>query len=96
MYKRTKVEEFAEYVQYDGLVTKISRFDDMECEGDTSTIEEIYKNRQDCLDKILRDCETQKVTEYFRSGREDGMKGMYKCGFLLILPCSQRFVVMKI
>lgn len=32
-YKRTLVEEFAPYVQEDGLVTRISRFENMECTG---------------------------------------------------------------
>lgn len=74
-YKRTLVEEFAPYVQTDGLITKISRFNDMDCSVDQlNIIEEIYANRHDCMNKIMRDINTGMVCEYFTEGRDDAVK----------------------
>ncbi|RZC40202.1 hypothetical protein BDFB_010555, partial [Asbolus verrucosus] len=71
-YKRTLVEEYAPYVQYDGLVTKITRFKDFNCTQCT-TIEDIFQNRQDKMKKIVYDVETDIVTEFFGPGREDAV-----------------------
>lgn len=74
-YKRTLVEEFAPYVQTDGLVTRISRFNDLECSvEELISIEEIYENRHDNMTKKVRDCTTGMITEYFKVGREDAAK----------------------
>lgn len=74
-YKRTLVEEYAPYVQVDGLVTRVSRFYDMECtEEQLYVIEEIYANRHDCMNKIIRDVKTGMVHEHFMEGRDDACK----------------------
>lgn len=76
-YKRTLVEEFAPYVQDDGLVARICRFHDLDCSPDLLYIvEERYENRQDCLIKIVEEISTGLITEYFSRGREDAAKGM--------------------
>lgn len=71
-FKRTLVEEYAPYVQEDGLIVKITRCKDFEC-TQPLIIEERYENRQDKLTKIIWDITTDIVTEYFGSGREDAV-----------------------
>ncbi|CAH1365697.1 unnamed protein product [Tenebrio molitor] len=71
-YKRTLVEEYASYVQYDGLVTKITRFKDFDCTICTR-VEHLYEHRQDRLQKIVFDVQTDMITEYFGPGREDAV-----------------------
>ena len=73
-YKRTLVEEYAPYVQYDGMVVKITRFKDFDCTIPTR-VEDLYENRQDKLRKIVFDYNTQYITEYFGPGREDAVIG---------------------
>lgn len=75
-YKRTLVEEFAPYVQDDGLVVRVCRFHDLECSPDQLyIIEERYENRHDHLIKIVEQIATGLTTEYFSRGREDATKG---------------------
>lgn len=71
-YKRTIVEQYAPYVMQDGLVTKISRYANFTC-TDLNKVEEIYENRSDKLYKSIMDVKTKLVTEYFNTGREDGV-----------------------
>ncbi|KAF2899788.1 hypothetical protein ILUMI_06398, partial [Ignelater luminosus] len=81
-YKRTMTEQFAPYVQEDGLVTRICRYNDLECTpSELHTIEERFENRTDSLVKTISDIDTGDITEYFERGREDGVKKhSYKCG----------------
>ncbi|XP_018332441.1 dynein regulatory complex subunit 7 [Agrilus planipennis] len=75
MYKRTIVEEFSDHAQVNGMVTKIYRFNDLDCSpSELRTIEELYEHRDDSMVKIIRDCNSDWVTEYFRDGREDCCK----------------------
>lgn len=76
-YKRTFVEEFAPYVQEDGLSVRLIRYSDFECTNITS-IEEQYKNRKDKLRKRVKDVKTNMNTEYFLPGREDCIKSILK------------------
>ncbi|XP_008199980.1 dynein regulatory complex subunit 7 [Tribolium castaneum] len=71
-YKKTLVEEYAPYIQYDGLLTKIMRYKDFDC-TECITVEQIYENRQDKLKKIVYDLKSDLVTEYFGPGREDAV-----------------------
>lgn len=73
-YKKTLVEEYAPYVQYDGLVTKITRYSNFDC-TDCIKIEDIYENRQDHLIKIVYDAKSNLINEYFERGREDAVIG---------------------
>lgn len=74
-YKKTLVEEYAPYIQYDGLVTKIMRFKDFFC-TECVIVEQIYENRQDKLRKIVYDLKSDIVKEYFGPGREDAVIGI--------------------
>jgi hypothetical protein len=63
-------------VQYDGLVTKITRFKDFDCTICTR-VEHLYEHRQDRLQKIVFDVQTDMITEYFGPGREDAVIGNF-------------------
>lgn len=73
-YKRTLVEEYAPYVQLDGLVVRIKRHEDLECNDAPITIEERFENRCDLMWKTVKDCETSIIVEHFYRGREDAVK----------------------
>lgn len=73
-YKRTLVEEYAPYAMADGLVIKIHRHEDLECGDSPVLIEEYFENRHDLMTKIVRECSTGKVVEYFERGRDDAVK----------------------
>lgn len=81
-YKRTLVEEYAPYVQNDGLVTKITRFDDFECTHAVQ-VEEIYENRQDKFVKRVVQLDDEMITEYYDSGRPDAAISISHFFFLL-------------
>ncbi|CAH1954875.1 unnamed protein product [Acanthoscelides obtectus] len=70
-FKRSLLEEFAPYTLDDGLVKKITRFSDFYY-TDITTIEDYYENRSDKLYMSIYDNTTGIVTDYFKSGREDG------------------------
>lgn len=71
-YKRTCVQQFAPYVSYDGLVTRITRYDDFDC-NEMKCIEDIYKNRADYQIRQINDVKNGVITEYFNPGREDSV-----------------------
>lgn len=71
-YRRTCVEQFAPYVSFDGLVTKITRYKNFDC-TEAQTIEEIYENRADQQIRHTYDIETGIRTDFFNSGREDNV-----------------------
>lgn len=74
-YNKTEVEEFAEYVQEDGLVTRVARYRDFFCSPEQRyAVEEHYANRLDMLHKVIRNLETGEVTEYYENGRDDQAK----------------------
>lgn len=83
-YKRTVVEDYAPYIQEDGLVRRICRHEDLECLEPPLSIEEQYENRRDHMHRTFQDCTTRTVTEYFRRGREDAVKSNGWC-------CGKRF-----
>ncbi|XP_030764668.1 dynein regulatory complex subunit 7 [Sitophilus oryzae] len=71
-YKRTIVEEYAPYILDDGMVQKISRFQDFDCTV-IESVEEKYENRHDKLNRSFFDAKTNQITEYFNPGREDSV-----------------------
>ncbi|KAK5648480.1 hypothetical protein RI129_003372 [Pyrocoelia pectoralis] len=74
-YKRTYVEQFAPYIQQDGLTVRICRYRDLDYSpSELYVIEEHYENRADNLVKIVSDCTTGDIVEHYSSGREDCMK----------------------
>ncbi|RDD44284.1 Dynein regulatory complex subunit 7 [Trichoplax sp. H2] len=68
LYKRAKLEKFAEYLVRDGLITKLSIFDDIEMKNVLKT-KEWFKHRKDKLNLRCYDHTTGKITEEFSPGR---------------------------
>ncbi|PSN57290.1 Dynein regulatory complex subunit 7 [Blattella germanica] len=73
LYKKTKLEQFAPYVQEDGLVTRITTYDDYD-RLEPLWVYEYYSNRVDCLTEIRRNVLEKSILELFRRGREDCLK----------------------
>ncbi|XP_036363174.1 dynein regulatory complex subunit 7-like isoform X2 [Octopus sinensis] len=73
LYKKAKLEKFADYKMPDGLVTKISVFNDYE-RTQLKMVKEIFKHRIDKLYLRERNHETHWIIEYFKPGRECSLK----------------------
>lgn len=69
-YKRTRVEELAPYVSEDGQVARIMRYKDFNCTK-LLNIEERYENRADKLCRTVQEIESNVITDYHDTGRED-------------------------
>ncbi|GLV40192.1 lost boys [Carabus blaptoides fortunei] len=72
-YRRTVLNEFGEYVQMDGLQSKIMHYADFEC-TELIMVEDVYRNRQDALVLTRGDTKKRTVTEYFKRGRPDACR----------------------
>ncbi|XP_014610461.1 PREDICTED: dynein regulatory complex subunit 7 isoform X2 [Polistes canadensis] len=72
-YKKVKVDLYSPYVQLDGLIEKITIYDDYEY---TVPIEiyEKYTNRNDQLVQSQRNLNTNYVTDFYKRGRVDACK----------------------
>ncbi|XP_033347951.1 dynein regulatory complex subunit 7-like isoform X1 [Bombus vosnesenskii] len=73
LYKKTKVELFAPYLQLDGVVQRITIYNDYDY---TTPIEiyETYANRSDNLVESRRNINDNTVIDYYRRGRADQCK----------------------
>jgi hypothetical protein len=74
LYKKTKLEKFAPYVQEDGLVTRITTYTDYDWTH-PEFVYEYYKNRVDCLLEVRRNLLNKYTVEVFKRGRDDCLKG---------------------
>ncbi|XP_046490335.1 dynein regulatory complex subunit 7 isoform X1 [Neodiprion pinetum] len=72
-YKKAKVELYAPYVQRDGLIQKITLFEDYEYMIPT-TIYETFANRTDYRVKTVKNLDTESVIDYYKRGRPDACK----------------------
>ncbi|XP_043083581.1 dynein regulatory complex subunit 7 isoform X1 [Puntigrus tetrazona] len=72
-YRKAKLEKFAPYLLKDGLVTKLTTYEDIEC-TQASTIKEWFKHRSDHLDERELHTDSNVTTEHFRPGRSDALK----------------------
>ncbi|XP_066590690.1 dynein regulatory complex subunit 7 [Prorops nasuta] len=72
-YKRTKVELYAPYVQEDGLVQRITIYEDLDYLIPLE-IREKYSNRSDNLMEVERDLGTKLAKERYARGRPDKLK----------------------
>lgn len=73
-YKKTKDERYAPYLQPDGLVQRITTYDDYDY---TNPIEvcENYANRSDNLVESRKNVKNDAVVDYYARGRADQCKG---------------------
>lgn len=74
LYKKSKLEKFAPYVQEDGLVTRITTYTDYDWTV-PELVYEYYSNRVDCLLQVRRNMLNKSIIEVFRRGRADCLKG---------------------
>ncbi|XP_047369300.1 dynein regulatory complex subunit 7-like isoform X1 [Vespa velutina] len=72
-YKKVKVDLYAPYTQSDGIIEKLTIYDDYEY---TTPIEiyEKYANRSDNLIKSRRNLNTNYIIDYYERGRSDACK----------------------
>ncbi|KAL7885365.1 hypothetical protein AOLI_G00056600 [Acnodon oligacanthus] len=72
-YRMATVEKFAPYLLKDGLVTRLTAYDDLEC-TQPNTVREWYKHRHDHLDERELKKATNVTIEHFRPGRSYALK----------------------
>ncbi|KAH0945001.1 hypothetical protein HN011_003354 [Eciton burchellii] len=72
-YKKTKVELYAPYFQMDGLIQRITTYDDYEYTAPLYGYEK-YLHRNDNLVETRRDFDKDTVTDFFERGRSDHCK----------------------
>ncbi|EFN62109.1 Coiled-coil domain-containing protein 135 [Camponotus floridanus] len=72
-YKKAKVELYAPYFQMDGLIQRVTVYEDYEYITPIQCYEK-YLNRSDCLTESSKDFNTDTVTDFFKKGRSDHCK----------------------
>ncbi|XP_037396692.1 dynein regulatory complex subunit 7 isoform X4 [Pygocentrus nattereri] len=72
-YRAATVEKIAPYLLKDGLVTRLTTYDDLEC-TQPNTVREWYKHRHDHLDERELKKATNVTVEHFRPGRSYALK----------------------
>ncbi|XP_055956877.1 dynein regulatory complex subunit 7 [Patella vulgata] len=73
LYKRAKLEKFAHYLMPDGLISRLSVYDDREL-TDLMLIKEYYAHRQDKLHTKIHNHRTGWISEHFYPGRHRCLK----------------------
>ena len=74
LYKKGKLEKFAHYLMRDGLISRLSIYEDREL-TDLVTVREFFAHRQDKLQQRMHNHRTGWITEYFGMGRQRSLKG---------------------
>uniref|UniRef100_A0A1B6DIF5 Dynein regulatory complex subunit 7 n=1 Tax=Clastoptera arizonana TaxID=38151 RepID=A0A1B6DIF5_9HEMI len=72
-YKKVQVELFAPYLLKDGLVSRITVYEDYEYQNPL-VVYENFNNRQDNLEKLTKYVVKNQRTEEYKPGREDALK----------------------
>ncbi|XP_065069130.1 dynein regulatory complex subunit 7-like [Rhopilema esculentum] len=73
IYKKAKLEKFAEYLNRDGLVIRLSIYNDNELK-ELQEVKEYYKNREDKLESRTHIIATGQILESFLPGRQLSLK----------------------
>lgn len=75
-YKRVLLELFAPYLNDDGVVKRLAMFENLDY-----TVEiccwQWHRNREDSLETIEKDFETNKIIENYANGRTDSLRCKY-------------------
>ncbi|NWR84537.1 DRC7 protein, partial [Furnarius figulus] len=66
-YEKAKVEKWAPYVNENGLVERLTVYEDLDC-TEVVKVTEWFKNREDMLDMREMNKQTQLITDYFIPG----------------------------
>ncbi|KAI4893378.1 hypothetical protein NFI96_022502 [Prochilodus magdalenae] len=72
-YRKATVEKFAPYLLKDGLVTRLTTYDDLDC-TQPNTVREWYKHRHDHLEERELKKSTNTTIERFMPGRSYALK----------------------
>ncbi|XP_072519343.1 dynein regulatory complex subunit 7 isoform X2 [Salminus brasiliensis] len=72
-YRKATVEKFAPYLLKDGLVTRLTSYNDLDC-TQPNTVKEWYNHRRDHLEERELKKATNTTTERFRPGRSFALK----------------------
>ncbi|XP_051976220.1 dynein regulatory complex subunit 7 isoform X1 [Xyrauchen texanus] len=72
-YRKAKLEKFASYLLKDGLVTKLTTYNDLEC-TQPKIVKEWFQYRDDRLEERELQTSNNVTTEHFRPGRSDALK----------------------
>ncbi|XP_024935965.1 dynein regulatory complex subunit 7 isoform X1 [Cephus cinctus] len=72
-YKKTKVELYAPYVQMDGLIQRVTLYDDYEYMNPISIFEK-FSQRADYLIESKKELDTDLVVDSYKRGRPDACK----------------------
>lgn len=73
LYKKAKLEKYCEYLNKDGLVSRISITNDNELKN-VIEVQELYKNRADKLERKVHNMISGWITEYYLPGRTQALK----------------------
>ncbi|NXU54706.1 DRC7 protein, partial [Turnix velox] len=73
LYKKSKLEKWAPYLNGDGLVQRLTVYADLE-RTNVVQVREWFKNREDMLDVREVNKQTQLITDYFRPGHSFNLK----------------------
>ncbi|XP_030643525.1 dynein regulatory complex subunit 7 [Chanos chanos] len=85
-YRKAKLEKFAPYLLKDGLVTRLSVYDDLDC-TQLKTVKEWYKNRHDHLEEKELEKTSNVTVEHFSPGRNDALK---RHRYTTLIPENER------
>nr|XP_060644219.1 dynein regulatory complex subunit 7 [Anolis sagrei ordinatus] len=77
-YKNAKLETWSPYLNSNGLVTRLTVYEDLDCTKKL-VIKEWFKNREDVMDMRELNKQTDWITEFFLPGHAHGLKAhIYK------------------
>uniref|UniRef100_A0A8C8RNP4 Dynein regulatory complex subunit 7 n=1 Tax=Pelusios castaneus TaxID=367368 RepID=A0A8C8RNP4_9SAUR len=77
-YKKAKLEKWAPYLNSNGLVKRLTHYEDLECTR-VLEVKEWFKNREDMMSMRQVNKKTEVTTEYFSPGHVQGLKAhIYK------------------
>uniref|UniRef100_A0A2K5EHY9 Dynein regulatory complex subunit 7 n=1 Tax=Aotus nancymaae TaxID=37293 RepID=A0A2K5EHY9_AOTNA len=72
-YKRAKLEKWAPYLNHNGLVSRLTTYEDLECTN-ILEIKEWYRNREDMLELRHINKTTALKTDYFKPGHPRALR----------------------
>ncbi|KAG8311013.1 hypothetical protein J6590_051543 [Homalodisca vitripennis] len=71
-YKKALVEKFAPYLHDDGLVCRVTTYEDYECQ-EPQVEYQMFQNREDCLFRSIRYFQPETIIDEYEKGREDAL-----------------------
>ncbi|KAK3536052.1 hypothetical protein QTP70_026012 [Hemibagrus guttatus] len=87
-YRKATLEKFSPYLLKDGLVTRLTTYDDLEC-TQISTVKECYEKRDDELQERELKKDTSVTTERFAPGRRFCLKTHR---YMTLVPETERLM----